>query len=418
MKCHAALAFACIVLATPELRTLAQAPTPPASQAPVLNAHSTLVVVPALVRNKAGELVFSFTANDFVLTDDGVPQKLMLDEDTGGEPLALVVVIEVGGAGAREFNKYSTIAPPLAPMIESVVGNVPHKIAVVTFDSQPTLLQDFTSNTNVAADAMRTLMPGCTRQHHLDDCASPLAIHDVALGDNGAAILDSLGFSVDLLRKQPPEYRRAILLVSETLDRGSHLTINEALRAISDTNTAIYSIGYSTGKSEAAHYASRELPTQPSAAKGSWLSLQNRYSNPPHGCMGTDPDPDPDATHNKAVQAYDCLTQLAPPLALAKMAAIVATDGLRRNIPETVAHLTGGEYFKLTDMKSFERSLTTISNHMPNRYVLSFQPQSPHQGLHVIGLHLRDYSNLMVTARSSYWADTDTMPLDQLSVPH
>jgi VWFA-related protein len=415
MKCHAALALACIVLATPELLTLAQAPTPPVSQTSVLNAHSTLVVVPALVRNKAGELVFTLTANDFVLTDDGVPQRLTLDEDTGSEPLALVVVIEVGGAAAREFNKYSVIAPPLAPMIESVVGNVPHRVAVVTFDSQPKLLQDFTSNIDVAADAMRTLMPGCTRQDHLDDCASPSAIHDIGLGDNGAAILDSLGFSVDLLRKQPPEYRRAILLISETLDRGSHLTLGEALRAISDTNTAIYSIGFSTGKSEAAHYASRELPSVPN---GSWLSLENRYPNPPHGCMGTDPDPDPDATHSKVVQAYDCLTQLAPPLALAKMAAIAASDGLRRNIPETVAHLTGGEYFKLTGAKSFERSLETISNHMPNRYVLSFQPQSPHQGLHVIGLHLRDYSNLMVTARSSYWADTDVMPLDQLSVPH
>ena len=133
--------------------------------------------------------------------------------------------------------------------------------------------------------------------------------------------------------------------------------------------------------------------------------------------MGTDPEPDPDATHNKAVRAYDCLTQLAPPLALAKMAAIVATDDLRRNIPETVARLTGGEYFKLTDAKGLERSLVTISNHMPNRYVLSFQPQTPHPGLHVIGLRLQNYSNLTVTARSSYWADVEGTPAEP-SVSH
>jgi hypothetical protein len=64
--------------------------------------------------------------------------------------------------------------------------------------------------------------------------------------------------------------------------------------------------------------------------------------------MGKDPDPDPDASQNKAVQLYDCMTQLAPPLALAKIAAIMASDGLKRNVPETVAHLTGGEYFNLT----------------------------------------------------------------------
>ncbi len=103
--------------------------------------------------------------------------------------------------GAREFNSFSSIAPPLAPMLESIVGNVPHKVAVVTFDSHPTVLQPFTPSIGTAADAIRTLSPGCTRQHHQEDCASPLAIHDIGLGDNGAAILDALEFSVDLLRK-------------------------------------------------------------------------------------------------------------------------------------------------------------------------------------------------------------------------
>ena len=123
-----------------------------------------------------------------------------------------------------------------------------------------------------------------------------------------------------------------------------------------------------------------------------------------------DPDPDPDATHNRAIQAYDCLTQLAPPLALAKMAAIAATDGLRRNIPETVARLTGGEYFKLTNPANLERDLATISNHIPNRYVLSFQPQSPHPGLHAVTLSVPGYSKLQVTARTSYWADSKSTP--------
>jgi hypothetical protein len=216
-------------------------------------------------------------------------------------------------------------------------------------------------------------------------------------GDNGAAILDGLAFALDLLRKQPPEYRRAILLLSETVDNGSHTKLAEALQTISDTNTSIYSLGFSTGKSEAAHYASRELPTR---SGGLWM--ENPHPNPPHGCMGKDPDPDPDATNNRTIQAYDCLAQLAPPLALAKMAALAATDGLRTNIPESVATLTGGEFFKLGDRRSLERSLTTISNHMPNRYILTFQPQSPHPGLHSISLHLKDYPELKVTARNSY----------------
>jgi VWFA-related protein len=365
MKLAAAIAFACVPA------VLAQAPVSLATQDTVLSTRSTLIVVPALVRNKAGQLVFTLAAKDFTLTDDGIEQKLTLEEETGGEPLALVVVVETGGAGARQLDKYHT----LGTMIDSIAGNVKHKVAVVEFDSEPRLFQGFTSNANTVQDAMDGLSPG----------------------DNGAAILDGLAFALDLLRKQPPEYRRAILLLSEAVDNGSHTKLAEALHTISDTNTSIYSIGFSTGKSEASHYAARELPTQPG---GLWM--ENPKPNPPHGCMGKGPDPDPDTPSNKATQAYDCLAQLAPPFALAKMAAIVATDGLRTNIPESVAKLTGGEFFKLGDRRSMEHSLTMISNHMPNRYILTFQPQSPHPGLHAIALHLKDYPGLTVTARSSY----------------
>jgi len=50
----------------------------------------------------------------------------------------------------------------------------------------------------------------------------------------------------------------------------------------------------------------------------------------------------------------------------------------------------------LCDPKSLERDFAIISNHI----------QSPHPGLHVIGLRLPDYSGLAVTARRSYWADS------------
>jgi VWFA-related protein len=370
MKLFAALALIAVPVA------LAQ--TPPASEpqtpTPTLSANSTLVLVPALVRNKAGELVYTLTADDFTLTDDGVPQKLRLEQDTGGEPLALVVDIEGGGAGARELDKYGA----LAPMIESVVGDEPHLVAVVGFDSSPVLVQDFTPNIDLAAHAIQAL---------IDDNS----------GDNGAAILDSVGYSVDLLRKQPLEYRRAILLVSETNDHGSRMKLVETLRAISDTNTAIYSIGFSTGGDE--------LKTE------SAMALGDSTPGPAHGCMSRDPnDPQVDLSRSVAAQAYDCLSLLAPPLRIAKAVAIAAFEGFQRNTPETVAHLTGGEYFKLTSAKSLDRDLHTISNHIPNRYILSFQPQSPHPGLHAIVLSLPNYKGLEVTARRSYWADDAASP--------
>lgn len=366
MKLGAAIALFASTLA------IAQAPSAPTT--PSLRTQSNAVLVPALVRNAKGELVFALKAGDFRVTDDGVEQQLTLDEDTGGEPLALVVAVESGGAGRSKLGSYRR----LGAVIDAVVGGVPHRVAVVAFDSTPELLQDFNPDAMAAGAALNGLEPG----------------------DKGTAILDALNFSVDLLRKQPPNYRRAILLISETADHGSQATMDEALRAISDTNTAIYSLAFSTGKADAANYGYHELPMHKTEGG---FGLGNAYPNPPHGCMGKDPDPD--ATENKAVQAYDCLTQLVPPLALAKMAAIRASDALQSNVPEAVAHLTGGEYFKFENSRSLVRGLLTISNHVPNRYVLSFPPQAPHPGFHAVELKLKDHPGLRVTARGGYWAD-------------
>ena len=368
------LALTPVALAQPTVnRTPADQPSADTAQpATTLTTSSTLVLVPALVRDKkSGQLIFTLKTGDFVLTDDGVPQKLTLEQDTGGEPLALVVDIEGGGAGARELDKYAA----LAPMIESVVGAVPHLVAVVGFDSSPVLVQDFTPDLEAAAHGIQALIADNN-------------------GDDGAAILDSIGFSIDLLRKQPLQYRRAILLISESNDRGSQLRLDEALREISDTNTAIYSIGFSSGVSDLKHNSAK--------------ALGDPTPGPAHGCMSRDPnDPNVNLNQSPAAQAFNCLGLLAPPLALAKAAVIAIFDGLQKNIPETVARTTGGEYFKLTNARSLERDLHTISNHIPNRYILSFQPQSPHPGPHVIHLGAPAYAGLEVTARSTYWADTN-----------
>ena len=44
--------------------------------------RSTLVEVPVLLKAKGGEVVFGLTADDFLVTDNGVPQRLTLDQDT------------------------------------------------------------------------------------------------------------------------------------------------------------------------------------------------------------------------------------------------------------------------------------------------------------------------------------------------
>jgi VWFA-related protein len=338
------------------------------SLSPELRSQSTVVLVPALVRDVRGKLVYTLKADDFRLTDNGVEQKLTLDENVGSEPVALVVAIQNGGAGARKLDDYRDLSGLLA----AIVGGVPHQIAVVAFDSTPHLAMDFTSDTDAAAAALKDLKPG----------------------DRGAAILDALEFSVDRLRPMPA-YRRTILLVSETLDHGSQTKIGDALRAIGDTNTAIYSVAFSSLKAHTAHEAER--------------MIHDDTPGPDHGCFAKDPDADAhEVSENRAMQDFDCLGLLAPPLRLAKLAAVATAESLHRNVPETVAQLTGGEYFGFENSRNLVRDLVTISNHVPNRYGLSFQPKSPQAGYHSIELRLKGHPDLHVSARHGYWADEET----------
>ena len=212
-----------------------------------------------------------------------------------------------------------------------------------------------------------------------------------------AAILDALKFGIQLLRYQPPAYRRAVLLFSETADSSSQTSLADAVRAVENTNTAIYSFGFSTTQAAVKHEASK-LP-----APGGTPYSDEPYQ--PGGCMSKDPNADPDAHGNRAAQALDCAGDLLPPLRLARIAFLAAKDGLKRNVPESVAQLTGGEYFAFKDARTLAQHLITISNDVPNYYFLSFRPQSLHPGPHALELKVKNRPEYKVKARKGYWVD-------------
>jgi hypothetical protein len=209
-------------------------------------------------------------------------------------------------------------------------------------------------------------------------------------------------YAVNLLRQQPTTYRRAILLLSQTTDNNSHVSELDALRAISDTNTVMYSVGFhTTGTDEGKEAAKFGSPWTPPLEPG-----------PQHGCFSRDMGTDANGnkikpTESTGSQDLNCVEELLPPLRLAHLAEIAARNALRRNISESVAHLTGGEYFKFKNAKTLNHDLFTIANHIPNRYVLSFVPTSPTIGFHSIVLKLRDGSKLSVEARNGYWVNAD-----------
>jgi VWFA-related protein len=344
----------------------------PAQQAepasPTLTVQSTLVLAPVLVKTKTGQVILKLTSDDFHLTDNGVPQAVTVVPYTDSDPLALAVVVETGGAGARHLDDYGR----LNAILEALVGGVERRVALIGFDSAPHLLKPFAPD----VDAVSTQLAGLPE------------------GDQGGAILDAVVFAVEQLRAQPARYRRAILLLSETIDHGSAVSLGDALRLIGDTNTTVYSFAFSSTKSAVSREASKLRSTEP---------------GPAHGCFSRE-GADAEYQGHYSKQVLDCISQLAPPLRLATMAFLTARNALRANAAEAVATLTGGEYFHFHNAKDLKRGLIAIANDVPNYYVLSFRPSELTPGIHALRVHIRTHPEAILTHRANYWLEADTAP--------
>jgi VWFA-related protein len=314
-----------------------------------LHTTTTLVVVPTLVQTTGKETVPSLKAGDFVLTDNGVPQKVTLEEETK-RPLSLVVLMQTGGVARGQFASYANLETLLA----SLLGGAPNRVSIVNFDSQPEAASPFTS----------------------DVAQWKEAIDKPDQGDSGAAIFDGIAYSLDLLKKEPAGNRRAILLISQERDDGSKTSMKEIVRGLGETNTAIYSVTFSAQKT---------------AAK---LALKEPHLNPPIQVVPSDgPVLDKDSPAYP-IQGY---FKLDAPLRL-------IFGAMQKNLSAEVASLSGGESMSFDGRGELESDLNNLNNHIRNSYILSFTPTSTEPGLHTIKVSLAHHSEVIVSARTSYWA--------------
>jgi VWFA-related protein len=210
------LALASLVVAVARLKS--------AQQEPTFRTQSNVVLVPALVRSNAGNVVYGLTSKDFIVEDDGVPQTIRLDEAAEDEPVYLVVAVQCGRRADFELPRMKGLRAMLDPLMEQP-GN---KIGLVAFDSQVHALENFTSSDDALKQDFRSLQPG----------------------DGGAAILDAVDYSVKMLEEVPKDRKRVLLLISETRDHGSRTaTIDDVIKAIGNSNTVVYTLAFSPSKS-------------------------------------------------------------------------------------------------------------------------------------------------------------------------
>ncbi len=184
-----------------------------------LHGGTTVVLVPTLVTDIAGSPVYGLTAADFSIYDNGVEQKVHLDDNVRAAQTSVVVAVQKGHSADATLDKVRRLGSMLYP----IVGEGRGEVAIVAFDDKPELKQDFTTNLDQATKVLNQIAPGTY----------------------GSAVLDAIAYSADLLDSRPPGNRKVLFLVSGPNDDGSRASIPEVMRQIERSNVLIYSATYS-----------------------------------------------------------------------------------------------------------------------------------------------------------------------------
>lgn len=191
------------------------------AQNPTIQTTVPLVVVPTSVMDRSGHPVYGLQADDFLLLDNGIERRVHLDEaDTGLAPIALVVLIQTSDVTSSALGKIRKVGSMIS---DGVVGEN-GQAAILSFDDDVKVLQDFTKDSSVVRNVFE----------------------DLKMSDgHRARMLDAVSKGIDLLSEISGARRRAILLVGETRDRGSDTKLEGLIGRTQRSGITVYALSYS-----------------------------------------------------------------------------------------------------------------------------------------------------------------------------
>jgi VWFA-related protein len=362
-------------IAPPGVR--AQAPEGPMTPQPGVEAQkappgfklrSLLVNTPVTVRDASGKMIHNLEASDFRILDNGIPQKIT-HFDLGGDPISLVVVVEMS-------SRIAPILPEIRKtgiLISQTVMGPTGEAAVIGFDSRIHRVQDFDDSTDALENTLSTLPEG----------------------DDGARLFDAMSEGVELLRQRPEASatdlgkRRVMLVVSEAHDSDSEEKLGEVLRRAQLANVAIYAVGVSGAKAD--------LKRNPDEG----------YKKPqrvtPEGTYSVPPPPGTVETPTTEMQREQAGAPMAAAVALAVWVIQHSKDKVTSKQLEIAAAATGGVHVSAWKHETLEKVLDEIGGELHAQYTLTYAPTGTEgQGYHEITVQL-DRKDLTVRARPGYY---------------
>jgi len=325
------------------------------AQAPAVRVQATLVTASVTVTDSSGQPLYDLTEDDFKVFDNGVQQKLQRFE-AEMRPPAVVVVVQANRRIAPLLDPVRTLGPSISGLMVGAEG----KVAVVAYNEQVRIAQEFTNDSDQLTAALRTL---------------------VARG-YGSRLNDALMRALALLEKQPKEQRRIILAFSDSRDEGSETANAEVVRRATTAEVEIYGLGFSN--------AQALLMKTPEAPPQSPLDANVTRPLPP----GMPQTP----TNSERVYSTPI-----PPVPILTAAGEMIRSTLASCLLEYYAGYTGGVYQSHWKKKTLEEQLNRMATEINAQYELAYVPDNlSEMGFHRLEVRVQR-PGMKVRTRAGYF---------------
>ncbi len=201
----------------------ALAMTASAQQTPVFSSDVKVVSVLASVRTKDGGIVNDLTQDDFILSEDKRPQKIRYFSRESNLPLILGLLVDTSGSQLNVLDEEQTAS---YRFLDRVLRESVDRTFLAHFDVGTELLQDLTSSKEALRRGLDNMQPSRGGWGHRG---------------GGTTLYDAIYLAAnEVLRKQ--EGRKAIVVLTDGVDHGSLVTLNEAIEHAQRADAMVYSI--------------------------------------------------------------------------------------------------------------------------------------------------------------------------------
>jgi VWFA-related protein len=340
----------------------------PTSAAPTIAVDARLVNLPVVVRDKKGALIQNLTKDDFMLQVDGKPQTIRyFDKDTN-LPLILGLLVDTSMSQRDVIDEERTAS---STFLDQMLTTPKDRAFIAQFARETELLQDLTSSRPLLQKALKEID---TPSKNSDDTAGSRRV-------GGTTLYDALFLASDeLMHKQTG--RKAVIILSDGVDRNSKETLVRSIEAAQRSDTIIYAIYF---KGEETHPQNNN----PQHGRGGYPG--GGYPGggyPGGGYPGRYPGGGYPGGGGNGGSNYPSTSHV---------------DG--KKILERMTQETGGRFFEVKKNQDVAQIYNQIAEELRAQYRLGYTPSqdAAANGFHQIDLALHQ-KGLLVQTRDGYYS--------------